>query len=369
MEKIKILYTINFITNGGPSRVLLNQIYNLDKKIYDISLLTIIDQNNFEIINELKDFGVNVVEIKIPKTLWGAISNKNKIINEVLRIKPDIIHTHGIVTSIILSSNKIKCKRVTTIHNSINEDYQFTYGKLKGNIIARIHMKSLQKFDYIICCSKFSYDSIKNKFKNIMYIRNGEDVLTYTPTQKKEIREKIRKQLGIDNEAVVYCYCGVLNKRKKITELVQLFNECLNKDEYFIIVGDGPEADNVKRQIHNKNIIMVGFKNNVFDYYNASDVYVSNSSSEGFSMSIIEALSCNLLLLLSDNPSHRECFDIDNSYYIGEIFIDDFAKKKNNVLKNIKKSNTNKFYKKYLSGKVMMDKYVKYYLAIINKGE
>ena len=58
MSKIKILYTINFVTNGGPSRVLLNQIYNLNKNEFDIYLLTIIDQNDKSIINNLKKFGV-----------------------------------------------------------------------------------------------------------------------------------------------------------------------------------------------------------------------------------------------------------------------------------------------------------------------
>ena len=147
MKKIKILYTINFVTSGGPTRVLLNQIYNLSKNEFDIYLLTIIDQNKKSMISNLKKYGVKVIQLKIPKTLLGAILNRNLMVNEVLKINPDIIHTHGIVTSIILSVSKIKCKKVTTIHNNVYEDYKLTYGNIKGNLIAKVHLKCLKNFD------------------------------------------------------------------------------------------------------------------------------------------------------------------------------------------------------------------------------
>lgn len=368
MKKIKILYTINFVTNGGPSRVLLNQIYNLDKKIFDISLMTIIDENDTEIISDLKSYGIKVYELKVPKNIVGAIIKRSEIINTVININPNIIHSHGIVTSIILSSKKIKCKRVTTIHNNIYEDYKSTYGKIKGNFIARVHLNSLKKFDYIFCCSKTSYDVIKNKFYNITYIRNGVDVPHFKQEKKDKIRNKIRKKLNIPKEAIIYCYCGVLNRRKRVRELVEMFNDTLKENEYFILIGDGAEYNDIKSIIKNKNILMLGFKKNVYDYFISSDIYTSNSSSEGFSISIIEALSCNLLLLLSNISSHRECFEIDKKQYIGEIYdSSNFDRKKLIVSQFLKRNKmTNEFYKRNLSGKVMTKRYEKYYKELVN---
>lgn len=365
MKKIKILYTINFVTSGGPTRVLLNQIYNLSKNEFDIYLLTIIDQNKKSMISNLKKYGVKVIQLKIPKTLLGAILNRNLIVDEVLKINPDIIHTHGIVTSIILSVSKIKCKKVTTIHNNVYEDYKLTYGNIKGNLIAKIHLKCLKNFDYIFCCSKTSYDIIKDDFKNITYIRNGIDIPIMSKIKIKELRSKIRKELNINEKDIIYCYCGVLNKRKCVRELVDYFNKTLKDNEYFLIVGDGSEYINIKNQIKNHNIIMLGFKENIYDYYYASDVYVSNSSSEGFSISIIEALSCNLLLFLSDIPSHKECFEIDNSYYIGETFNQDFKSKKDKITLHKHQVNTKKFYEKNLTGQIMAQKYISYYKELL----
>lgn len=366
IDKIKILYVINYITNGGPTRVLLNQMYGLDHNKFDIYLLTLIDSNDEMIEHELEKNNIHIVKIKMRKKIKDMFLFKNKIINEVRKISPNIIHTHGIVPSIILSSNRIKTIKVTTIHDNIYEDYKRTYGTVKGLLIAFIHLKRLKKFDYIFGCSRTSYNVIKNKFKNITYIRNGIDVLKPSPKNKKLIRKKIRQELGIDDNAIVYCYCGALNKLKRVKELVEKFNYTLNDNEYFIIAGDGKEFDNISSSIKNNHIIMVGFKKNIIDYYIASDIYTSNSSSEGFSISIIEALSCNLLLFLSNIPSHCECFEIDHTYYLGEIFSDDnFSEKKKRLSFNLKKTNTEKFYKKYLSSQSMVSEYVNYYERLL----
>ena len=136
----------------------------------------------------------------------------------------------------------------------------------------------------------------------------------------------------------------------------------MDNNEYLLVLGDGPERVALENLISNERIKLLGYKTNVMDYYIASDVYTSFSKVEGFSISIIEALSCNLLLLLNDIPSHRECFEIDDKMYVGELFkLDDFFDKKK-LLSN-KKDNiiSKQFYEKYLSSKIMMQHYMNYY--------
>ena len=366
-KKIKILYTINYLNNGGPTKVLQNQIFALNKEKFDIYLLTIIDLNDKIIENELKEYGVKIIKFKMRKKIEDIFLYKKKIIDIVKEIMPDIIHTHGIVTTIILASNRIKCKKVTTIHDNIYEDYKSTYGKINGMLIAEIHILKLKKFDYVFCCSKTSCDVIKNRFKKITYIRNGIDVNVPSKEDRILIRNKIRKDLGIGKSDTVFCYCGVLKNIKRVKELVELFNSNLNKDEYLLIIGDGPEFYDIKSSIKNKNIIMLGFKKNVIDYYVASDIYTSNSFSEGFSISIIEALSCNLLLLLSEIPSHKECFSIDQTQYIGEYFNkDNFVNKKEKISSEIGKSGVRLFYEKNLSANSMMERYEEFYFKLLN---
>lgn len=357
---IKILFTINYLNNGGPSRVLQNIIKSLDKSKYKISILTIIDENEKNIVEEYKKQGIEVIEFKLNKRIRDVLKNRKKIIDYVRNLNPDIIHTHGIVTTILFSTKCIKMYKITTIHNNMYEDYKYAYGKVKGFIINILHTKNLKKFDNVICCSKTSYEILDKKLKNVSYITNGIDIIE----PAKETREKIRDELGIMENDIVYIYGGVINKRKRVVELVNMFNNNLKENEYLLILGEGPQKE-IAEKVQNSKIKFLGFKTNIVDYLSASDIYVSYSSSEGFSISIIEALSCGLLCLLSDIPSHKECFEIDKNYYIGEIFNNEnFDNKKDiisNNLTNIKKDKIKQFQNEYLSASTMTRKYERVY--------
>lgn len=360
MKKIKILYTINFLNNGGPSKVLLNIIKSLNKDKYDISILTIIDQNDFGVVKSLKNDGINIIEFKMKKRFLDVIKFRKQVIDTIIKLNPDIIHTHGIVTSILISTGKIKKYKITTIHDNIYEDYSYVYGKFKGNIIAYIHLKALKKFNQIICCSRTSYDVIKSKFKNISYIRNGID--TNYNEDRNLIRKKIRHELSLNDNDIVFVYGGVITKLKRVVELVTLFEKNAKKNEVLLVIGDGPLLEDAKLHA-NKNVKFLGFKKNILDYFSAADVYISYSSSEGFSISVIEALDSGLVLLLSDIPSHKECFEIDNSYYIGEYFNEyNFETKKNSIINNTEKNKIKEFKSRYLSSMSMTKEYEKYYM-------
>ena len=229
-----------------------------------------------------------------------------------------------------------------------------------------MHIYCLKKFDEVICCSRTSYDVLKNKLKNTSYIRNGIDI--ENKNNSNLIRNKIRKELNISDNDIVYIYGGVINERKRVVELVKMFSETLRENEYLLIVGDGPQMANAKIS-SNEKVIFTGFKDNIIDYFQASDIYVSNSASEGFSISLIEGLNCGLLCLLSDISSHKECFEIDQNYYIGECFNkENFLEKKEKVSKrinNINREYLSEFQKKYLSASSMTLQYEKYYSKYI----
>lgn len=365
----KILFTVNFFQKGGPPWVIYNIIKSMDKSKYEIKLLTLMNLNDEEYTNKLRNMGVEVIELNYDKKLSSLIKNRKAIISRYNQINADVIHAHSLVTTMFISSSKIKAKKIVTVHNNMYEDYYATYGKCKGLLYILLHLTALKKMDKIICCSKSVYNSLVKKFKNISYIRNGID-----PDLPNENCD-IRKELGIPNNAIVYTYCGSLTKRKRILDLTKMFSDNIKNDEYFLVVGARGMLEQVKKY-ENDHIKVLGFKNNVMDFYNTSNVYVSYSSSEGFSISIIEALNQGLYLLLSDIPSHNECFEIDRNYYLGETFNEEsFIEKKekirNQILKNKniekQKSSVIEFQKKYLSSEIMANDYCKEYSQLINK--
>lgn len=362
---ISLLYTINYINQGGPSRVLLNLIESIDKRKYRITVLTLLHQNDNEIIKYLEKMGISIVSMDINKSILSLLAVSKKIFYIIKEINPDIIHTHGVVTTILLAWIK-KHKKVTTVHNCIFEDYMYTYGKIKGNIIARLHLAALKRFDKVICCSKTSFDVICHRLDNITYIRNGSKM----PLMSCPDRAKIRTELGISRQAVMYIYVGVLTQRKNILELIKLFENNRTREEYLVILGEGPLRSECEKR-ESEYIKILGFKKDVGSYLNAADIYISNSLSEGFPISVVEALGCGLCCLLSDIPAHRECTEIDSMYYIGELFDNEnFAEKKQQIVQKVKtagKAEVQSFYNNYLSVDVMVREYEKQYEEVVDE--
>lgn len=361
---INILYTISAIRDTGPNRVLENILKRLDRNKFKVYLLSYLDNDNEELIKKIENMGIYVICLNLKKKL-DIVTIGTKLLNDVIikyRIK--FVHSNGILPDISNAKSNANIK-FTTIHDNMFEDYILTFGRIKGRIIIKWHMHYLNMMNKCFCCSKTSYDILKKYLSNTKYIRNGIDIEKVNP----KIRNDIRDQYGILESDVVYLYAGKISKLKRVKELIELFNNSLGDDEYLFIIGEKSKI--LESRSTNKHIIFLDFKKNILEYFLAADVYASFSSSEGFSISIIEALANNLLILVSDIDSHKECFDIDNNIYIGEYFNENNFNEKKDKIKEYLGSGlpviTEKFQNRYLSGKIMTNKYENEYEKLKNR--
>lgn len=357
----KILFIISSLDNSGPCKVLENQISALNKKEYEVCVMTFFKGDSIlekEIECKIEKF------ICLNTNRLSCFLNPHKIIDVIKKIEPDIVHSHGLLPDYINSKLK-NIKKINTLHCNIYSDYNYEYGKLKGKMYILLHLYALKKLDKVICCSKsVLIDMKKSNLNNLQYVRNGIEI------NYKFNNINARKQYDIKNSDIVYIYVGRLIYRKNILNLVKKMSKIIKENEHFFIIGDGPMYDEILK-FNNKNIHVLGYKNNPIDYLNESDVYISASLMEGLSISVIEALDNNKMVFLSDIQSHKEFFEIDNSYYLGELFnFNDFENKiellRNKIVFNEK--NTNEFKQRYLSSSSMIREYENIYDELL-KGE
>lgn len=351
----KVVFIINYIVNGGPSRVIYNIAINLVKK-FDVTLITLFDKNNKDVIEKFKKKGIKVKELNVPKNFRNLIIIDNIVSKELEKIKPDIVHTHGILPDYINMKLKLDVKKVSTLHCNVYEDYILTYGKLKGNIYAQLHIFILKHIHNVVACSKYLSDCLKNKIPNITFIRNGisENLVNKNIT---------RKDLKIPDDALIYVYVGNFTKGKNILNLLRWFKQC-NSNNYLLVLGKGPLEYEVKKY-ESERIKILGFKENIMEYFNLADIYVSASLSEGFSISVLEALDTGLHLLLSNIPSHNEVININKDIYLGEVFDNNNfksqIKKLEDKFRKENKSEIISFKNRYLSDINMTNEYIKVY--------
>lgn len=352
----RVAYVINYIVKNGPSSVVLNLINNLDRSEYDISLITLFEGNNAEVVSALRNNGVTVYECSTLSRMKCLLGQSKEFSDIVDKGHFDILHTHGIIPDVLSSRLHTAAKRITTIHNNMYEDYLDSYGYAKSRIFIALHLAALKKLDVCVCCSRSVYDVMKRRLPNASFIRNG-----IKPVQAHSVIT--RAEVDVPEDACVFLYAGVLNSRKNIVWLIDNFVQYHEGDEYLLVLGKGEKEAECKAKADD-HVRMLGFQTDPIAYMNISDVYVSASKSEGFSISVLEALSCGLGLFLSDIPSHREVVEMRQDVYLGETFSqDDFEIK----LKALRERKTNKaeiraFQEKELSAKEMTKRYESSYL-------
>lgn len=126
----------------------------------------------------------------------------------------------------------------------------------------------------------------------------------------ENVRQKIRKELNLKDEFLIG-HTGRLRREKNQEFLIKVFDEIKKekKDAKLVIIGSGEDLDKLvtlaKDLKHENDIMFLGFKSNVNDYYQAIDCFVFPSLYEGFPMSLIEAQTSGLPIYASDTITDK----------------------------------------------------------------
>lgn len=361
MSKCHVVYVINSIRKSGPNEVLLNMVRAINQDYFQVTVVSFLGNFSAEQERLLTEAGAQCINIGLHRKRDITLKGAKLLRNLFGEIQPDIIHSHGILSDIEVARSKYCAPFFTTVHNDIRADYIYLFGNLLGRLYAQWHLFYLRKFSYVINCSETAYDANRNVLPESLYVRNGVDNTLINGSTVK----KVRTELGFNDKDTLYMFAGSLSQRKNVVELVSQFNHSRCANEYLIIMGEGELYDDCMR-IAGDSVRLLGFREDAQEVLAAGDVYVSFSRSEGFSISVIEALEKGLYLLLSDIPSHKEVFQINPESYIGEYFTSDtFRSKKSQLKRNMSdRHRITRFKDKYLSAQAMMHEYEQYYRGV-----
>ena len=122
----------------------------------------------------------------------------------------------------------------------------------------------------------------------------------------KQTRERIRADLGLDDDTLVLGTTGRLTYSKNHAFLIEMFSVFHQKHpkSKLIIIGDGELLPDLERQICDRrlenHVLLLGWKNDVENYLQAMDVFLLPSRFEGFPIVIVEAAASGLPCIASD---------------------------------------------------------------------
>ena len=224
----------------------------------------------------------------------------------------------------------------------------------------KIIWKLASKKLYLIACpTQITLDFLKNK--NI-FDKNKLILLEDPIFSIREIVNLKKEKLdeNFDKNFKYLLSIGRLTHQKNFSLLIKGFYEIkkIYKEYKLIIIGEGEEKIKLERLINqhklNNDILLLGFKKNIFNYIKFADCLVSTALWEDPGFTLVEAGILNKLVISSDCPSGPiELFNQNNGYLFKSNSQEDFVKKfieyKNESLKENKKKKivTKMKFKKY----------------------
>ena len=317
-KRYKVLHIITRLIVGGAQE---NTIYTaelLDPIKYDVDVIcgpqvgpegsliqdAIQRGANVRILNRL------VREINPIKDLAVLF----QLIHLIRRKRYDIVHTHSSKAGIVgrWAAWLAGCPIVIhTVHGWGFHDYQKSWLRLIYIVLERLTMFITDK---LIAVSK--KDITKGIEAGIGHserytlIRSGINLDDFKNPFRS--REEVRREFKIDKNAAVIGTVTRLSPQKAPKTFVRIAEVVLKMvpDAYFIVVGDGPLFQDIKRYAVStgieKQLILTGIRRDVPDLLGAFDIFLLSSLWEGLPRVIPQAMSAGIPVIASEVDGNAE---------------------------------------------------------------
>jgi len=248
------------------------------------------DERNphLEVIEKAKELGLptHIINSKGRFDI-GAIFKLKKYLEEN---KIDILHTHNYKSDIIgaLAAKLAGVSLVCTAHG-------FTDVTSVVSVYEKIDRFVLQFwFDRVAVMSNKMLPKLSVNKKKV--IPNGIDVSLYGKSALKH-RDEIRKKYHINDGEILIGTVGRLSKEKNQLLFLKAVKRIVEKHSNVktLIIGDGPKKDELFKYVDDEGlkekVIFTGIISDILPVYQALDLFVLSSITEGVPMAILEAMA------------------------------------------------------------------------------
>ncbi|MEJ2627862.1 MAG: glycosyltransferase family 4 protein [bacterium] len=298
MKKIRLLHIITHLAIGGAQDNTLLTLEKLDKNKYDITLLCGKSGQWIQRAHSIPDIKIIFINELIRKIhCFYDIIALIKIFFYIKKNKFSLVHTHSSKAGF---SGRIAAKMagvpviIHTIHGFPFHDYMNPVKKIFFIILERLLAKISTK---LITVSKLNLKKAldlkidqDNKFVNIY---SG---IEFEKFEKRIQQRKIRNNLNIDDNIKVISLIGRLSKQKAPQYLLKAVPEIISQypDVLFLLVGDGELKKYLIKLTKKLNIIdkvlFLGFRKDIPEILQITDIFVLTSLWEGLGRSLTEAM-------------------------------------------------------------------------------
>lgn len=238
-----------------------------------------------------------------------------KVTKEIMEQKKENVlfyayEIHG-VSSAKWASEKYRRPLVTRFQGTVA-----TYFKddLATKVKQYFHLKALKtKADLVIMTDDGTkgletLQKLGNPSENIMFWRNGLDLLSTEYSITTNVKHELREKLGISDDECMLLTVSRLQSWKRVDRAINVLAEIVKTSSKFklVIAGDGPEKSKLESMVDdyqlNNSVIFLGAVDHekVYDYMSAADIFLSLYDMSNVGNPLLEALTLGKCVVTLD---------------------------------------------------------------------
>lgn len=277
--------------------------------------------------NKLKDLDYPVtvfesfIEAPSKRTIRGMLDKDIPVIGGSLMEPPkilkdfgiEIIHSHYAFVDEMFAKIKNKnVRQVVTLHGM--------YEAIPFSIVKDME-PGLRKIDYWVYTANKNLQAFE-KFKWFRHSSRIKIINGYAPSSKAG--NVSRKRLGLAEDDFVVCLASRSLKEKgwrEAIDAVRIANMISKRRIVLLLVGDGPIYDELKPLGDNADYCLLGFRQNVFEYYSVADIGLLPTIFKGEScpMTLIECISAKKPFVSTNVGEIKSMLTLEDGGIAGEI--------------------------------------------------
>gem|GEM_PF-620742 len=216
-----------------------------------------------------------------------------RLTKAVSAFRPDIVQVNGARTVKYGAAMAALAPRRTwrLVYRNIDSPRFWLSGRLKS---AAYKWLVMDRMDGMIGVSEKTLAEVREFYRPscpTVFIPNGVDLDNLRPERD---RASVRAELDTPLDAPVFLFIGALGPQKRCDRFLRVLATARTSRPELVgwILGDGPHRAELEAQARDLNLSQsvrfLGYRDNVPDFIQAADVYVSSSDTEGIPAVVIE---------------------------------------------------------------------------------
>ena len=282
---MRIVHVVQCLGMGGQERLILNlsrELISRGHMAFVVSLTL-----GGDIRSEFD--GIPVIDVTRKDGI--DVLAATRMLTALRAIAPDVVHTHN-PSPMFYAVPAARVLGARTVHTKHGANVYRT----RGLIASRLYARAIAAF---VCVSEGTADVARTKERvprrSLHVIPNGIPLAQFGPDA--EARARIRRELGLPQDAYVVGTVGRLAPEKDYPLLVRAMLPLLGEKTRLVIVGGGAARGDIESAIGSAAkpfVTLTGPRHDVPALLAALDVFSLTSRTEGLPLAIPEAMACAL---------------------------------------------------------------------------